>query len=411
MKKQIIIPLLILIFLIFATTLVVLYGKGYRITFKQDVPNLAKTGVLVAESTPNAAQVFIDNHLTTATDNTINLAPGIYDIKIQKEGYFPWEKKLKIDEEIVTKAEARLFPIAPGLASIATTPVINPLLDPSGTKIAYQIASESAVRKNGIFILNMTGSNISVPILTLQSSSTQIVDNTTDNFSTAEFKWSPDGTQILAEITKSPDSTTTYLLNTDRFNESPQDVTAILQNVLDSWTLQKTQKNRSLHTNIKDKMSQLINNNFSILSWSPDETKILYQASTSAQLPLMITPRRLSIDTLSEKRQLTKGNIYIYDTKEDTNKPVPVNLPDACHVSLDECQPLVSWLSDSNHLIYINDKKIIIMDDDGSNNITVYAGPFVDSFAVPWPDTSKIVILTNLNNPDVSPTLYTIGLK
>jgi hypothetical protein len=51
------------------------------------------------------------------------------------------------------------------------------------------------------------------------------------------------------------------------------------------------------------------------------------------------------------------------------------------------------------------------MDDDGSNNITIYAGPFIDTFVAPWPDTSRLVILTNLNNPNVSPTLYTIGLK
>lgn len=408
MKKQIAFAFAILLFLIVGTTLTILYGRGYRISFKQDIPRIDKTGLLVVSSSPNGAQVFIEDHLTTATDNTINLPPGEYNIKIQKEGYFPWQKKLKIETEVVTKAEAILFPVAPKLESIAMTPVLNPLVDPSGTKIAYQIASESASRKNGIYILNMNTS-ISVPILTLQSSSTQIADDTNASFSQAKLKWSLDGTQILAQISQSPENVTTYLLKTDRLNDDPQDVTAILQSIEDSWRQQKQQKERSMVTGIKNNMRSLIANNFSILAWSPDETKILYQASVSAQLPLIIKPRRLSIDTLAEKRQITKKEVYVYDTKEDTNMKIPIVLPDFCLP--EKCSLPISWMPDSNHLLYINDKKIIIMDTDGSNTITVYAGPFIGTFAIPWPDNSKIVILTNLGNSEASPTLYTIGLK
>ncbi|MBU3979116.1 PEGA domain-containing protein [Patescibacteria group bacterium] len=403
MKKQIIFAISILSFLIISTLFAILYGKGYRISFKQNIPEINKTGLLVVNSYPNGAQVFIDNHLTTATNNTINLPPGIYDIKIQKEGYFPWQKKLKIETEVVTKTEALLFPVAPRLESIATTPVLNPLIDPSGTKIAYQIASDAASRKNGIYILNMNTNTISVSILTLQSSSTQIADDTATLFSQAKLKWSLDGTQILAQIQDSTQNISTYLLKTDRLNEDPQDVTAILQSVEDSWRREKQQKERSLLAGIKENTHKLITDNFSILAWSPDETKILYEASISAQLPLIIKPRRLGIDSLAEKRQITKGEVYVYDTKEDTNMKIPIVLSDS--------NSQISWLPDSSHLLYINDKKIIIMDTDGSNRITVYAGPFIDTFAVPWPDNSKIVILTNLGNPEASPTLYTIGLK
>ncbi len=408
MKKQIIFAISILSFLIISTLFAILYGKGYRISFKQNIPEINKTGLLVVNSSPNGAQVFIDNHLTTATNNTINLPPGIYDIKIQKEGYFPWQKKLKIQAEVVTKAETILFPVAPKLESIATTPVLNPLIDPSGTKIAYQIASDAASRKNGIYILNMN-SSISVPILTLQSSSTQIADDTAAPFSQAALTWSPDGTQILAQISVPQENASTYLLKTDRLNETPQDVTAILQNIEDSWLQQKQQKERSMLTGMKENMRGLINNNFSIISWSPDETKILYEASVSAQLPLIIKPRRLSINSLAEKRQIIQKEIYIYDTKEDTNMKIPIVLSDSCQP--EECNLPTSWMPDSNHLLYINNKKVIVMDTDGSNWITIYAGPFIDTFAIPWPDNSKIVILTNLGNPDASPTLYTIGLK
>lgn len=433
MRKNILVPALIMIFLIAATTAVVLFGRGYRLAFNQDIPKLSKTGLLVANSVPNGAQVYVDDHLTTATDNTISLPPGTYTIKIQKDGYFAWEKKLKVDEEVVTKAEARLFPLAPRLESIATTPVENPLVDPSGTKIAYQISSESAARKNGIYVLNMNANTIPVPVLTLKSSSTQIVDNTIDIFSNAKLEWSPDGTELLAEIISETGYSTVYLLDATRLNDEPQDVTAIIQSVRDEWQVQIDEKNRNRLNSVSREVRSMINSYFDVISWSPDNTKLLYKASASAELPIIIKPRRLGNNTLVEQRKVETGNVYIYDTKEDINVQLAVELPANCPagsvtasedtsgeltagqinsvINNDGCkQPLV-WLTDSEHLLYMNNNKIIIMDDDGSNRFTMYGGPFKDDFAIPWPDSSRIVILTDLNNPDVAPTLYTIGLK
>ena len=71
----------------------------------------------------------------------------------------------------------------------------------------------------------------------------------------------------------------------------------------------------------------------------------------------------------------------------------------------------LSWLPDSRHLIFVHDKKIDIMEYDGTNVTTVYAGPFVDSYVFPYSNASKIVILTNLGNPNITPNLYTLGLK
>src|SRR5574337_328549 len=98
-KKQLIIPALIILFLLLGTAIVVFFGKGYRFGLDSNGPVISGTGLLVATSTPNGAEVIINGHLTTATDNTINLAPGEYDVKIFKDGYFPWEKKIEIQNE------------------------------------------------------------------------------------------------------------------------------------------------------------------------------------------------------------------------------------------------------------------------------------------------------------------------
>src|SRR3989337_710448 len=86
-KKQLLLSILVFCLLIGTTILFVLYGRGYRFGFNQGEPQLAKTGILQVASKPTGSQVYINDHLTTATDNAINLTPGKYTIKIAKDGY------------------------------------------------------------------------------------------------------------------------------------------------------------------------------------------------------------------------------------------------------------------------------------------------------------------------------------
>lgn len=400
MKKQIIITLGIIIFLLAASAVVILYGEGYTFGFDKGQIALSGTGMLVATSTPDGAQVFIDGHLTTATDNTINLLPGNYTIKIAKEGYFPWEKKIKIQKEVVAKAEALLLPNAPQLESITSIGVEKPTLDPSGNFIAYTVSSQSAV-KNGIYVLDMSHR----PILTLQSASRQIVDNTTDIFSEANISWSPDGTQLLATVSASTNNPTTYLLQINQFNDTPQDITATLDYTTSLWKKQIQERDKSRIGTLPTALKKVIMDDFNIMQWSSDETKILYEASRSASIPTIINPPLMGTDSEQEKRAIQKGNVYVYDMKEDKNfKILNANAATGS-------KPHLMWLTDSKHLIYVADKKIDVMDYDGANKTTVYAGPFIDSYVFPWPDGSRIVILTDLGNSNASPNLYTIGLK
>jgi hypothetical protein len=232
MRKQIFLSFGILLFLFIGTALVIIYGKGYQIDFHKGKPEITGTGLLVATSSPDGAEVFINDHLTTATNNTINLPPGIYKVKIFKEGYFPWIKTITIQKEVVAKADALLFPSAPKLESITDIGVSNPVLDPSGTKVAFIVASQSA-KKNGIYIFNMNAS----PILTLQSALTQIADDTTDFFSKASFSWSPDGQNILATII-SQSKGTIYLLNSNSFNHAGLGVSERLCAIRSQWVIQ-----------------------------------------------------------------------------------------------------------------------------------------------------------------------------
>ncbi len=409
MRKQLFTPALVFILLIVATVLVILYGKGYRVgNIFNGHPTVSKTGLLVATSIPDGAQVFINGNLTTATADTIDLLPGQYVVRIVKDGYLPWEKNVEIRKEVVTKADALLFPNAPRLESITTSGIDGPVLDPSRRRIAFRIASSSA-KKNGLYVLEMTTN----PVLTLQSNTKQLADDITAPFSQSSYMWSPDGQEIVASISASTDIATYYLLRSSGFNDPPQNVTEILTSVQDQWAADKAEKDKALMDGLKKPLKQLMAENFHIIAWSPDEKRILYVASRSADLPLIIKPRHIGIDTLREDRKIKKDSVYVYDMTDDMNMMVLSVDQTVCEqqVVSDLCHPPIQWLPDSDHLITIQDKKINIMEWDGTNSTTVYAGPFLSNYVFPWPDGSKLVILTNFNSAGTLPNLYTVGLK
>jgi hypothetical protein len=410
-KRQFVLTFFLLFFLVAVTTAIVLYANGYRFSLSPQNAGISKTGILNASSTPKGAQVYIDGHLTSATDNAINLIPGKYEVTIAKDGYNPWKKDVQIQEQLVSEADATLFPSAPSLQSISSISVDSPVLDPSGTKVAFRVASQSAT-KNGIYVLDM--STRSFPVLLAQSASTQIVTDTTDSFSTAHLSWSPDGTQVLASIPSqiASGAATTYLLQANTLNSTPRDVTATLSSITNDWQTKLSDKKTARLASFSPRVQKMIAENMKILAFSPDDTKILYEASQSATLPVIIQPRRIGNNLLYETREVKKGSIYVFDLREDINTKVSDTAPAvACGDEMPDCVYPLSWMPDSEHLLLVQDKKISIMEDDGSNLTLVYAGPFVEPYVYPWPDGSKLVVVTNLNNLTIPPTLYTISLR
>src|SRR5690606_37176762 len=180
-----------------------------------------------------------------------------------KEGYFPWEKTLRVEKEVVTNAFATLFPAAPKLESITTIGVTNHVIDPSRTKIAYRVASQSA-RRNGVYIFDML-----TPVLSLQSSSRQIADDTVDLFSSAEMSWSPDGLEMFASVSGEL-RLSNDLLRTSGMNETPRNVTAILDSVEAGWAQEKEEKDLARLNGLKRPLRNVITDNFRVLDWSPD---------------------------------------------------------------------------------------------------------------------------------------------
>jgi len=91
----------IVIFLIL-TPILVLYARGFKYDF--DTGKLVKTGTLVIRSEPSKAKLTLtENSKPFSTPATIRfLLPGDYDVKIQKDGYQAWIKRLTINSQFVT---------------------------------------------------------------------------------------------------------------------------------------------------------------------------------------------------------------------------------------------------------------------------------------------------------------------
>ncbi len=103
-----------------------LYVQGYRIDFKNK--KLTQTGGLFIKTiNPKQVEVYLDDNLAAKTDfffsSTLieNLLPKTYNIKVQKQNYYTWEKNLEVKEKQVVEAKnIVLFPKDPSLELIST---------------------------------------------------------------------------------------------------------------------------------------------------------------------------------------------------------------------------------------------------------------------------------------------------
>ena len=133
------------LFIILATYLISLFARGYRFSLKDGFSS-EPTGMISAVSRPKGASVYLDDKLITATDDTINLPPGVYQLKITKDGFLPWQKTVTIKPETVYQADIQLFSTVPNLKPITLTGAINPAVNTDNTKIIYAVASASATK-------------------------------------------------------------------------------------------------------------------------------------------------------------------------------------------------------------------------------------------------------------------------
>lgn len=407
MIKKIIYSIAIISICITLTVAVIAYGKGYR--FNSGQKSISTTGILSANSSPDAASIWIDNKLNSATNGSISLPPGWYNLRIAKEGYQAWEKRIRIQGEIVTKVDALLIPNNPSLRALTGSGISSPVLSPSGTKIVYIVPIEASGSSNlkskiGIWTFELK----SGPLGGINEPRQVYKPTEKLDWTNSALLWSPDEKQIVLAI-KNKDNKIAkviYALQISLDNSSilPLLVTSNLESILSDWDLAKNQIQDQLIAPLPAKLSDFLKNAANNIQFSADNNKIFYLATSSASLLPIITPALIGSNPTQETRNIVSGKYYVYDIKEDKNFYITSQKK-----AKEFYSPL--WYYDSKHLLMIENSSINIIDYDGTNQRIIYSGPFVDNIVYPWNSSGKIAILTNLNQPKALPNLYEIDLR
>ncbi|MEI8068156.1 MAG: PEGA domain-containing protein [Candidatus Shapirobacteria bacterium] len=395
-KKSIFIIFFVLLFITGSTYMISIYARGYKLNIKEGI-SLKSTGILSATSKPKGASVYINDRLLTATDDTINLSPDEYTIKIAKDGYLPWQKTVQIKKEIVYQTDTQLYRSSPDLKPITLTGAINPTSNKDLTKIVYSVASASASKDNGLYLIELTGNAIIIN----RNIPRQISQNFPNvDWSKFSFVFSPDSRQILAT---NKTNNTSYLLPTDTpiTQKNLLDVTLRLSLIKEDWNNQSGQLIASKLDLLPKELRDLVSTDSAkYTTFSSSEDKVLYLAKNDSKVPENITTPAPAKSTQAQSRDIKKGNYYVYDIKDDTNFLIG---------SSDKISNPF-WLPNSSSVIFVNDQKIKVVEYDATNEQTLFAGNFNKDSVYPWADGNKIVTLTSLYSGSPE-NLYAIVIR
>lgn len=421
---------------------IIAYARGYRLDVSSTA--ITSTGLVAVTSTPRTAKVYVNSELKGITDLSLNLAPGTYTFTVVKEGYFPWQKTVKLRGEIVQSLDAILYPVNSSL---------NPLTN-IGIAKAIPIGTES----DRIILFSDNSPKASVEAEVVLEPTSQVINDTSSagiyvydasrrvisllpniqriisyekigpelDPANLDIVFSPDGKQMIVFVIDStdqerPSSYRQYneyyphyslpenyvqalLVNIDEVDGTALDITETVESLVDAWTQTKDRQLSTLTKAMNRPLGDFFKSTTHILDISQDKTRLLYQATTSASLAPILKQPLIGSNQTEEVRETKPNNIYSYDIKEDRNYLI-INDFEAQKQSLPIFHP------NSKNIIYSEAKSISISDFDGKNKYKVYSGPFDPRFFAIASD-GRIFILTNLN-PELTKygDLYAVGVR
>lgn len=378
------------------------YARGYRFDFK--ALKFQPNGILVLKSEPDGASVLVDGVLKTATNTNISLPPGTYDVEIKKDGYFSWYKRLTISKEVVTQAPVSLFRNVPSLTPITFTGAANPIMSADGGKIIFSVLPGPGITDDKIGLWSLD--TFSLP-LGFSNEPKRITDGDLTN---SRYSFSPDARQIMLTT-----SNGIFILDSGSYTPQNQRVNTAGQKeaTIAEWQKEKSAKDMSLIRNLPPDINDILSRKTSDFVFSPDQNMILYSASGSGVLADNLIPPLPGASTQKQERTIQTGHTYIYDIKEDRNFLItdpPVSLRDE-NSAAGRTVPSLRWMSTSRHVLLAAPGQVIIVDYDGTNKETVYSGSYISTYAFPFNNMTRLLILTNLGADTASPNLYTVTIK
>ncbi len=426
----------LLVLFIFFLVVIISYARGYRFSFKDKL--IVPTGILAVSSSPAAAKVYVNGELKGVTDLNLTLPADKYTVEVKKEGYTDWKQDVTLKGEIVLSLDAALFPKNPSLSPLTNLGIIKAV--PADQTDAVMLFTQTGdAEKDGIYMFDADKKPLSLfpplRLLMLKQNLPADID-----FANSTTYFDPDFKQAIVEFT-TPTASYAYLMTLSDENAQPFDVTTSKNAILDAWNTDKNKEILKILETFPKDIRPIASDSFHIISFSPDKTKMLYQANEQLTLPRVVIPPLIGSNQTQEERILKKDALYIYDKKEDKNFAIPLQFeqlqdlaesgrnlptltptptpfnrfgisptPGLSSIQLKDVTPIL-WYPDSRHLGVLQEREIVVLDYDGTNRRPVYAGPFEKNFFLITKD-SRLFVLTNLN-PQYNqfPDIYEVGSK
>ena len=413
---------------------VIAYARGYRFNLQEGT--VSSTGIISINSSPRGAKVYINEELKGATDTNLTLPFGQYDIEVKKEGYTSWKKHVTLKGEIVVSLSAVLFSKNPSLTPL-TNIGVHSIFAVGNTDKIILISETGDVEQDGIYLFEPSASPVSLfpPLKLLMLRS--LVPHTLD-FSAASFVFGPQYRQAIVNFPNiaEPKNAISYLISLEDENIELFEVTNSVNDITAKWHEEKNKEMAKVIETLPKSFQPIATESFHIISVSPDEKRVIYLSKNDASLPLIFDHPLIGANQTEEQRNIKQGKLYIYDKKEDKNFLIPVEIAldksvfttaqktiDQSSTALDQTKSLIDdeisttvlnsvrWYPTSDYIAIKKDDTISVLQYDGTNKETVYAGPFDQSFFGISPDWNLMVII-NLNpqNNEYG-DLYSVGIR
>lgn len=434
--------------------LVIALARGYRFSFQER--SFTSTGIIAFNSAPSDASIYVDEEFIGVTEDDISLPPGTYSVRMTKDGYTDWSKDVTVRGEIVMVLDGTLFPINPSLSPVTSLGIVKAV--PVGQTDQVLLFTDNEDKdKDGIFLFNANVGRLSL----LAPLQTVILNENLPfefNFETADVTFAPDFSEaiitfertvnedIIDQENTTPSRVYSYKLSLQEENVEPFVVTGSEQSLYRAWKQDQKQEIVKILETFPDQVEKVATDSFRIISFSPDETKILYQAINETEIERAIVPALIGSNQTKESRNLEVGNVYVYDFVEDKNYLIETNF-DFNEIIASEDMPItkdsvgnneeaeatssaqidvslfnnleigeyIKWYPSSKHLVFNevseDSQNIAIIEYDGMNKKVVYSGPYQSDFFA-LNSNWKLYILANLNpQANKYSDLYEIGIR
>lgn len=379
-----------ILFFVVGTVLISLYASGYKFNLSWPLKFnrvLIKTGMIAVDTVPSGAIVYLNDkpqanfslnpfkkeYLTTAV-KVKNVLPGEYDLRLERAGYWPFQKKINVYSGQTTFAEdINLFRDS------------TPLLLAAGGETETQL---SANRKY-LYI------PIAKKIITLKNGEARIIPT-----AGSESSWLKNGDKLLS-------SGNVYGIDP----EGDLNYQRLIGAEADNWYLDENQNRLYYQSNnsisylkLANKTSVLVISGETYNTYEPRNENLFFVASDFGR----VSAKKYSLASQKIESELSLPAVGQYEFRYDgvkslvlydsQNKTLYILNPDNIQSGLQTIKNIISWQwIDENTLLYNNGWEIYRFSlKTGSSDLLTRVGEEITKII--WNGDSGYLIFSTANS-------------